>query len=380
MLRTEGKKVIIFGAGKFGQMFVYRYFREIKIHCFWDNNKIGECLGYPIRKPKFEKGCFIIVAATVYLEMRRQLIDMGYREFEDFIFCELYQKKMAVTYGNCHISMIKNYMKCSGQFTSEYAFYPFPMIQQMEDAKIEYQGILPHCDLFFHQAIRKNNEYGEKCSSEEMLKYVTESCRVISVPNLYGMPKYLFPQIDNEHDWYQGSLELFQIDKNVVSWLKDKKTQKYMMDRMFKIGCGGIYAEAEILHMWEEFKRNLLKREEEWDIKISDYILQNYKKEKLFCDPNHITSRMAKEIALRILKYMGYQQDITIDISGMDTREVPVYQDVKAALGLEFEDDVIRKCATGYWALNSREMTMEEYVDQLCRVTEFYLSREELET
>lgn len=377
-MSSECKRIIVFGAGTMGEKFVYQYYNEIPIHCFWDNNKTGECFGYPIRKPEYKKECFIIVAAIAYLEIRRQLIHMGYQEFEDFIPSAIYKKKMAVAYGNCHMGIIRHYLECSREFTLEYDFYPFPLIQDIKDMDIECQDILRHCNLFLHQSIRKNNVYGECYSSERMIKYVEKSCSIISVPNLYGMPKYLFPQIDSGHDWYRGNFRPFQIDENVVSWLKDGKSREFMMNTMFR--NGGVYSETEILNMWENFKCKLKEREREWDIKISDYILQNHKKEKLFCDPNHITSSMAKEIALRILEYMGYKKDISIELKGMDSREIPVYIDIKKALGLEFEDTVIRKYSTGDMSLNNREMNMKEYIDQLCKVTEFCILQEELKT
>lgn len=373
----DTKKIIVFGAGMMGEKFVYQHHNEIAIHCFWDNNKTGECLGFPVRKPEFHKNCFIIVAAAAYLEMRRQLIHMGYQEFEDFIPSQLYKKKMAVAYGNCHIGIIKRYLECSREFTLEYDFYPFPLIQEIKDMDIEYQDILQYCDLFLHQSVRKDNVYGENYSSGKMLQYVGKSCRIISVPNLYGMPKYLFPQIDRGHDWYKGSFRPFQIDSNVVLWLRNGKSREDIMNDIYV--RGGVYEKTEILNMWDNFKVKLQEREQEWDIKISDYILKNYKREKLFCDLNHITGRLAKEIASRILEYMGYKKDISVDLLGMDSREIPVYKDVKDALGLEFEDAIIRKYTVGFMSINNREMDLEEYIEQLCSVTEFYLKQEDLE-
>lgn len=368
------KKVIVFGAGLVGEKFVYQYYDEVTIYCFWDNNKTGKCLGYPIRKPEFHNKCFIIVAADAYLEIRSQLIRMGYDEFEDFIPHQLYKKKMTVVYGNCHMGMIRRYLECSKEFTSKYGIYPFPLIQKIKDMDIEYQSILRHCSLFLHQSVRSENEYGENYSSEKILQYVDKSCRIISVPNLYGMPKYLFPQTDWEHNWYRGAIKPFQIDINVVSWLCNGWSKEDIMNAIFV--QGGVYAEAEIKNMWENFKAKLQEREKEWDIKISDYILENYKREKLFCDRGHITSRMAREIALRILEFMEYKRDISVELQGMDTREIPVYKDVKQALGLKFEDNVIRKKSIGVMSINNREMSGEEYIDQLCKITEFCLKQE----
>lgn len=106
---------------------------------------------------------------------------------------------MAVAYGNCHMEAIKKYLEYHKDFSEEYGFYPFLSIQIMR-AGFQYNEILSHCELFLHQSIRKDNQYGEQYASEVMLKCLHETCKVLSVPNLYGLPKYLFPQIIMVHE------------------------------------------------------------------------------------------------------------------------------------------------------------------------------------
>ena len=350
------KKIIVFGAGKTGEKFVYQYFNKINIRCFWDNQKTGDFLGYEIEKPNYGKNYFIIVASSSYLEIREQLMYMGYREFSDFIPAQIFKKKVAIAYGNCHMNAIKLYLECHREFSLEYGFYPLPMIQLLKNRKLEYKMIFKYCDLFLHQSIRKDNVYGEEYSSEQMLRCLKRTCKVISVPNLYGLPKYLFPQLEIHRQWQQGALCPFFIDSNVVTWLdngvKKETIIKYIAD-------GGVYYKDEIISMWEMFKLKLDRREQAWDIKISDYILDNYKKERLFCDINHITSKMAKEIAIRILTYMGYQEKIFLELPIMDDMETVIYKDVREALGLEFEDCVIRKHSFGSVSLNNCEMNLD---------------------
>lgn len=360
------ENIIIFGAGNIGEQFAYEYFDKINICYFWDNNKTGELLGYPIQRPEFNKQHFIIVASKAYLEIREQLIHMGYNEFDDFIPFQIFKKKMAIVYGNCHIGTIGNYLERHTEFFSEYGFYPFPLIHTLKDMRFDYYSILQNCDLFLHQSIRRDNVYGVAYSSEEILKYVNKACRVISVPNLYGLPKYLFPQLNMQYDGPVGKAGSFFIDDNIVKWLEEGK----MKDEIITyISSGGVYSKTEIVDMWEDFKLKLFEREKEWDIKISDYILSSQQDEKIFCDTNHITSRTAREIASRILDFMGYQKKINVELPAMDTLEAFVYQDVKDALGLEFEEKFIRKYTWG--GVFEHEMDLEEYVDRLCQYTRF---------
>ncbi len=363
------KDIIIFGAGIEGEKFVYRYFGEINISCFWDNRKSGELLGYQIKKPSYGAEEFIVVASAAYLDIRDQLTHMGYCEFEDFIPVQIFQKKLAVAYGNCHMDAIRKYLESHRRFTAEYGFYPLPAIHIMQGMNLEYQNILQKCDLFLHQSVRKENVYGEQYASEHMLQYIKKSCVVISVPNLYGMPKYLFPQLDMRNQKSIGDFCPFFIDSNIAFWIESGMSKEKIKQKILE---GGVYPKSDIINLWASFSMKLHGREKEWDIKISDYIFRNYKKEKLFNDINHITSGLAREIALRILTYMGYQDGIYRELPLLDELEIIVYRDVKEALGLEFEETNIRKYSKKC-SLNNNEMDMDEYIEQLYRYTAIWL-------
>lgn len=364
------KKIIIFGASNQGEKFVYQYFDKVNIHCFWDNNKSGELLGYPIQKPEIQNQCFIIVATVFYWEIREQLIQMGYCEFEDFIPYQIFQKKIAITYGNCHMTAVQAYLEKNKEFSSKYGFYPFPRIYEIMNFKGKYDSALQRCDLFLHQSVRKKNVYGEEFSSEDMLGYLSSKCEIIAVPNLYGRPKYLFPQLGIKGKWQIGTFCPYFIDRNVVSWIESGVRIDEMKKYMY---LGGTYKKAEIISMWEVFLQEIENREKEWDIKILDYIILNQKKKKLFCDINHITSETAYEIANRILRHLNYDNNDFIEIPMMDDLEVFIYADVKDALELEFEEKCIRKWGKGN-CLQTYEVNRDEYVEQLYQFTKFCIN------
>ena len=364
----NNREIIVFGAGKTGEQFIYSHFADIKICCFWDNQKTGELLGYQILKPQPGKQVFIIVASLSYLEIRRQLAQMGYHEFLDFIPYQIFGKKIAVAYGNCHMEVVKIYLERDKEFASNYGFYPLPMVQQMKNMPWDFGEVLHRCVLFFHQSIRRDNLYGEQYSSECMLQHLAESCTTISIPNLYGMPKYLFPQLDMNAGKV-GAFHPFFIDRNIALWIKAGKRLEKIKSYILK---GGAYSKSEIKKMWEDFQIKLFKREKEWDIKISDYILSHQSKLKLFSDPNHITSKTAHEISNRILEYMGYDRQIGCELPLMDDLEAIIYEDVREALELEFEETYLRKYQI-FSGICIHEMDRDEYIEQMYQYIRFCL-------
>ncbi len=102
-------------------------------------------------------------------------------------------------------------------------------------------------------------------------------------------------------------------------------------------------------------------REASWDIKMSEFILDNYKKVKLFYDPWHPTNYTLRYIAEKVLSMLG------IDSTGMnsdivlDTHEEPVYPKVAEILGLEWRDNEIRK------SNNAKKILDYMDFDEYCR-------------
>ena len=360
----DKREYVIFGAGRIGEKVLYRIWQSTEISCFWDNNKMGEVLGYRIEKPSYKTNVFIIVALQQYFEVRSQLISMGYQEFIDFIPYQVYERKMAVAYGNCHMDAVKHYLESNKMFSKEYGFYPFPMIQDISlTSDFDYMNVLSHADLFLHQSVRENNMYSKEQSSKYMLTAVPTSCKVLALPNLYGMPKCFFPQLITKFKRLDAVFYYYFFDSNIVEWLKEGKHPKEIAN---KISNGGIYSKEYILEMWETFREKLLFREYEWDIKISDYIFENYKTEKLFCDTNHITAKTAREIAKRVLKFLKYDCiDINAPLIGMDWMEAFIYPDVKDALGLTFEEKIIRRSCVDVFG----DCDYEEYIERICTYT-----------
>jgi len=357
------RKIIIFGGGIQGEKFLCLYGAKLKVECIFDNLKEGSFHGIKIKKPSFLADVFIIVASGHYLEIRDQLRSLNYSEFQDFIPAEIYNKKMVVAYGNCHMGAVRRYLEQSVEFTREYGFYPFPSVQMMKE-QFDYKDILSHCDLFMHQSIREENGFGWRCSSNAFLQYVSKTCTIVAVPNLYGLPKCFFPQISRRESQDCFMCSFFPYEEvNVSKWIREGKSKEEIKKKMI---MGGVYSSEYIIDLWNEFKKTLLEREKEWDIKISDYILENYKKEKLFYELFHISSKLAREIAIRILQYLGYPVIDMYLIPCLDEYEVFIYKDVKEALNLEFEERTIRKHRKEA-SLRLCEMNIDEFVDQMYR-------------
>ena len=149
------------------------------------------------------KCSYTVVAASEYafLEIKRRLEAFGLIEFEHFEYFSTYKKKVAIVYGNCHTDSIKDTLCKSRGFSEKYGIYPMPPVQEIKRMKIDIKSIpLESADVFIHQCIWEKNFYGIEFSSSSLIKRLHPNCRIIGIPNLYRMPKFLFPQIPEEFD------------------------------------------------------------------------------------------------------------------------------------------------------------------------------------
>ena len=366
-MKNMGRSIVLFGAGGCGERFLIKNFNKIIINEFWDNRKTGMFHGYPIQKPYYREDMMIIVtvdSVLLYAKLRQQLLELGYTEFEDFIPYTIYKKRMVIAYGNCHMAAVRQYLELQADFMEAYGFYPLASIQDIQDIQV-LKNIIPKSELFIYQPIRKENGYGEEYASEEILKYARANCCTLSIPNLYGMCECFFPQLQIREKPSEFSNLVGYEEKNIVKWLYEGSVQQDMEKFILE---GGVYNKKEILDLWREFQTKLTIREKDWDIKISDYIYKYYKKEKLFTDRWHISTILAREIANRVLIYLGYSPSIESILPILDDYEVFIYKDVKEALGLEFEEKSIRKYARGRNSLDTIEMSIKSYVEMCIQV------------
>lgn len=365
----KGKKVAIFGTGLQAVAVCYMLEKEgIAVQYFLNNHlNMEEIKDIPVYEPSSEnvKGVYIIVAVgtePTYLAISKQLQSLGCREFEDYIYHEWIGKKVVLLHGNCHMIVIKAFLLSSKGFCRQYGIYPNPLICENKEKGIK-PHILKECDVWIHEDIRTDNPYGYFLSDEYMRQHMKADCIEIIMPNLFGLGKGFFPQ--STYNERNGSIAngadfngLFPradavIDKCIGNRLSTEEIIEF---------CKSDEAilQEEILENFAAFTNKISEREKKWDIKISEFILQNYKDEKLFFDMGHPTNIIFEYISAEILKKLHISADnITADCC-LDNHEEFVYPVVKRVLGLNWSDGNIRK--SGYAKKLSENMDFEEYI------------------
>ncbi len=296
-------------------------------------------------------------------EMGKILKKLKFIEFEDYISEKYFEKKIAVLYGNCHMGSLFEVLNKCVEFTEKYALYPVKLVCNIESEKYFQHPVFKNCDLFIHQSIQLNNRYGSEYASENIISLLKESCVIIAVPNIYHLPMCFFPQYAEKPELKQNGTIFFR-DSIIDEFINEGKS---ITDIVKAYESSDFFSKEYIAEKWDVFINKIKDREVDWDIKISDYLINQSNKEILFYDPNHPREDVIKYIAKQLLKYMGIKvEDKYIDhmnIAKMDSYEMPLHQSVVDFFQLNYDlkNRVLRH--TGI-KRNRFKMKLKQYIKQ----------------
>ena len=345
----------------------------IKIRAYLTREKNTETF---IESPVFEVGSqqssnaagYLVVATAIdtYVQIRDELCNLGKKEFRDFCYYEWLFKDVVLLHGNCHMGILKAYLDSSDDFGVRYSIYPYPLLVETTKKFITEPEVFKNIDVWIHQDIRDDNRFGYQVSDSYIRSYTKKDIREICIPHTYGIGKMFFPQLitldcgneaindGNDEDGiflYGDSVIEHCVANNMpIDKIIDYCNREDALNRDVIIS---------------NFKSNLTKlkkREDKWDIKLYDFIIDNYKFHKLFYDPGHPTNVIMKYIAERVLDILDCEFDnINCDMQ-MDAHEKFVYPATKKALDLRWTEDEIRKNGKRL----SEKMDFSEFVREYC--------------
>ncbi len=351
--------MVIWGNGQEAERFIFQNRELLKdITCCVTTNGGGIFHGKPVRafsdlsEDKKER---IVVCATsfnVYNEIAEILKTASFVEFLDFIWSRAYGKKVVVVNANCHGSALIKYLNLSKTFNKEYFVYPLSEIHENYEGQIP-EELLNNADVYIHQDIRANNKMGYKLSDEYTVCRLKDCCIDISIPNFVGMSHWMFPNLGkckhrNNTDFFQDRI----LDEAVSS-------TDCTFENIRQFWESYDYPDEQLDSLFNNGIEKIKEREKNWDIKVSDYIIQNYKQIPLFVDCDHPSKYLMRYIGRKvaeILKISDICDDYYESGLGLTNPVLPVVRrhfclefecpiETKAFLGVEYdilEDDYIK--------------------------------------
>lgn len=370
------RDIVIWGTGAVARKLYYTIMqeKEITVKYFVDNAPVSSFYGHEVYRPSKEKCSryLVVVASDAHYDaISAQLTEYGRKELRDYIPYEALGKEVVLVHGNCHVHVIKEYLKTSKTFNDKFYLYPLPLIQDNKKRYIK-DDLLENCDVFIYQDIQKDNQFDERLSADYLSVKVKK--KKICIPNVFGMGTFLFPQaapIKNDDMWSDHigegmAMGFFNYrDENIDCLWRDGKRD---INEMAEYLEGDIYDEKYVKKNLEISFEKMEKREQFWDIKIIDYIRREYRNEQMFYDPAHPCNNVLRKISEKLLEKLDIDKAEIREVGvHVGYHEMPIYKCVKEALNLKYEKKYIRDVAV--WELSKivpKDMDLKEYCKEYC--------------
>ena len=176
--------------------------RQIVVENFFNNRcQVTSFCGRPVYEPSAEnmKGIFTIIATAenTFLAISEQLRNMELREFEDFIFYPLIDRKMVLLHGNCHMSIVKEYLESCEYFNKEYNLND-TLKPKLKGRNIDIKVSDMDNYTLMKQQLEKNQQKLEQSNKKLLeLKETTKDVKNL-VTTLTSKDKYILKQEDKD--------------------------------------------------------------------------------------------------------------------------------------------------------------------------------------
>ena len=274
-----------------------------------DDRNIDQLHNIPVRRPgtfrvsDYVSTHFIIVAAEsypLYEEVKSKYLG-GLEEWNDFIWSQCFRKKVVVMNANCYGDAVNAYLQHSETFCNEYMIFPLPPIQRNEKGEIDI-SLLQHTDLYIHQDIRAENQFGYKLSDEYIKQFLPVGVKDICIPNLVDMGQWMYPNLNPSKFWKADRYVTVMGGDTIL----DEAVSRYdTFEQIKTFWLNYRYEDEQLEEMFIVCMNKMKVREENWDIKVYNFIRENYRKIPCYTDSRHISNYVMRIIGRQVANLLG---------------------------------------------------------------------------
>lgn len=247
---------------------------------------------------------------------------------ESLIFLKRY-KKLYFVNGNCQTDLLFEYLQRNKEFASKYMYLNIPSIHIFDSKIMDIDVYLKYIDLIITQPIKETNKFEKKLSTSYLKKNKNENCILITISNITS--RLYYPQYAKTKNVNSFSLlgkKLFTYhDANINNFLSQGVVVDEIKRRLNAIDFyDKVFMDAHCQEQLIDFQQ----READCDIKMYDFIKENYSKRRCFHAFNHPCQFVIQELSKRVLTYLNMNHDMleedSLDaLSKMFYQEQPIY-------------------------------------------------------
>lgn len=392
--KLSTKRIILFGAGIIAEEFYEEHKDMLNIsHCVSNYEKewgegffLGKLDVKKYRREEIGENDYIVACGpfafrTIELQLKAEGLKMYVDYIESKIATAIYaNKKIALFYGQCILRDIHQCIVQVPAFTKEYisVFTQTTKGQAVVNNRLLYY-LKDICDVYVYTPKILDRDSAYSLSKHDL----PDECKIVSVSNLV-MPLY-WPEIDGKLDGYneyyiysynsRRDSEFYHTlyrksDLNINKMVSEGKTTREIVECLT---LEEFYSEKQVKRNTNTTLKMIDIAEKDVDVKIADYIRNNYKKIMLFQNYIHPNKCIIWEYVRRILNVLGVSIE---EINCLENEsplhihqggDVPIYPSVAKYMELEFVNEKTQyEIITGNGLVY---MTFAEYTEHYVEYT-----------
>jgi hypothetical protein len=270
-------------------------------------------------------------------------------------------KKFTV-YGNCQARVLASVLNSSKIFKGKFEYLDIKAVHLMTPKDLEFtiEEILPQLDLFIFQPVSKKCNNDERYSTNYLLQKLKSDVISVSFPSCYFTgynPELKRAKLiksgvnEDEFNYHDQNLIKYFLSSNIPN------PELFMLSDYFYSEDFSFQAVEESIKELETRELNVFDSDQQIDIKISQFIRDNYQKQRLFYTFNHPSKALLVHLGKAILHFLEIEDEITYRKDPFAHTIHPIYKSHYQNLKLKFDNP------TGY-KINNQEYQHTNYIQK----------------
>lgn len=285
-----------------------------------------------------------------------------------------------VIFSNCHGHIIKTMFERHVYTKNKFIINHVTNYENL-DKKMDltHKYMLEKCDVFLYQPFNKQHSYSEY-DINELKKYFKPDCIILKI-NYYRFKGFWFESEYKPYNSYNDynfapDAKYFGIHNSFINFNGDKKKTIEKINNIY-------IDEEKFLKYFREELENFKKIDDNSDVRMYEYFINNYENNNFFNDGFHPTNLFFYEIFRQILfKLTGHKlinEDIEfinlINNNELTHWSLPILPQIKKILNIKTPDIInifygnIKKSMSvyDYYYIRLSQENFKEYLNQHLR-------------
>lgn len=233
-------------------------------------------------------------------------------------------------YSNCFGKVLQQYLSIIPEFTSVYDIKVFYIMD--DPREVVDLNYLKNTDLFIYQHMKKNafkECNGEFYCTDSIKKLLSSYCKVISIPSCYfdgyfidglsqeNLPTYLKQTKDKQGKLLCDYFPNYSFNKKLFNMLSSKMSIEVILKN---IQSNDFYTKSEIYNYVNSSFNRFSQKEtsNNTDIPLTDFILENYRKKRLFNTTNHPSKYIFRYVIEELFKKLNFNIQVSENMYDID--------------------------------------------------------------